>query len=506
MKPAALDVWRLGAGAVCGLVLVSLLVPALSALNGASGPMGPSLPLLFLMPVLVAAVLGGRLSGAVVAFAAIATWDWFFIPPLHRVTIYNARDILALIVFLAVAVITGHLATNLRSQAREALRRAASAEALYDLSRALIARHEVATVLEALTGRLSEAFGLEGCAVLLPGDSRGAWHTTAARGTLPETWRVESNRTVQAMVTWATTHGEPAGLTEGGVRFLPLRIGERAVGVLQMVHGPRGDPGRDGERLIATFANGAAIALEQARLAEEERAAILARERDAFKTTLLSSVSHDLRTPLAGIKAAASSLLQTDVRWSEEDRRSFAADINVEADRLARFVSNLLDLSRIELGAIAPDRDWDRIDDLIERVLRRIDPVGHPVRLTIPADLPPIFIDSVQIEQVVANLLENAVKYSPGGVPIEIGARFEGETLLFWVADRGPGIARQSRERIFETFYRGGGQTQGTGMGLAIVKGLVTAHGGRVWVEGGPEGGSVFYVALPSGPVPAGPR
>jgi two-component system sensor histidine kinase KdpD len=272
----------------------------------------------------------------------------------------------------------------------------------------------------------------------------------------------------------------------------------------------RPDPER--ERLLTTFANAAAIALEQGRLMQEEQTATLARESDRLKSALLSSVSHDLRTPLAGIKAAASSLLQEDVVWSEEDRHAFLADIDHEADRLTRLVSNLLDLSRIEAGAIKPSLAWEDVDELIERVTRRLAPrlAPHPLVRRIAPDLPQVLLDAVQIEQVLTNLLENAAKYSPPGALITVAARVVadhsgGEELEIAVSDEGAGIPAGEQERIFATFYRvaeGTRGANGTGMGLAIVKGLVEAHSGRVRVESAPGQGSTFSVFLPIGPRP----
>jgi two-component system sensor histidine kinase KdpD len=329
---------------------------------------------------------------------------------------------------------------------------------------------------------------------------------------------------------------------EERAQFLPLRVGAHSVGVLELVHKAGVAPDPERERLLATFANGAALALEQERLVEEERAADIARESDRLKSALLSSVSHDLRTPLAGIKAAASSLLQDDVQWGEEDRRAFIADIDAEADRLTRLVSNLLDLSRIEAGALRPQKDWEDVGELIGRVVQRLEPrlAGRAVELDVPDTLPPVRLDAVQMEQVLTNLLENAVKYSPPGSPIEVKAQVSpantgvkegpvgrpdvaprgvaqsvshhappaGTMLLISVTDHGLGIAPSEQERVFDKFYRvasTASRASGTGMGLAIVKGLVEGHGGQVTVESVPGRGSTFTVSLPIEPVEPGP-
>lgn len=507
------------------LLLVVLLVPVLNIWHGAAGPLGPSIPLFFLVPVLLASAVSGRRAGVLVSIVAIAVWDWYFISPLYTITIYYPRDVLALIVFLVVALLVGQLSTAARYRAEEALQRARSSEALYDLSLALIARSDLAGVLPTLTQRLRETFNLASCAVLLPDDRGGGWHTAAVAGQMPTALAVEGNRNVAAVAGWVNEHGQPSGLGQLGdekrrgsqivgfqmrrrrAQFLPLRVGGRAIGVLELVFKDNTPHDAGREHLLETFANGAAIALEQERLAREEQAAALARESDRLKSALLSSVSHDLRTPLAGIKAAASSLLQQDVQWSEEDRESFISDIDTEADRLTRLVSNLLDLSRIEAGAMRPDREWEDVGELIDRVTRRLEPrlAGRPIVRDVSETLPAVRLDAVQIEQVLTNLLENAAKYAEPGTPIIVGARVENgpggaHDLYLSVADRGEGIPRAEQGRVFDKFYRLEGSRRrvgGTGMGLAIVKGLVEAHGGHVTVESTPGQGSTFTAILP---------
>ena len=512
-----------------GLALIVLMAPLLNLLGGADGPLGPSIPLFFLAPVLLASAMGGRRAGVLVSVVAIVVWDWYFIHPLYTVTIASPRDVLALIVFLAVALLVGQLATAVRTRAEEALRRARSSEALYDLSMALIAHTNLTAVLPTLTERLRTTFDLEACAIVLPDAQGGGWRTVAVAGPLPPELRSEESKDVAAVVGFVKAEGRASGLGHVGgtagraghsrifrpragdarAQFLPLRVGAHPVGVLELVHKAGVVHDQERERLLVTFANGAAIALEQERLGREEQAATLARESDRLKSVLLSSVSHDLRTPLAGIKAAASSLLQDDVQWSEEDRRAFITDIDSEADRLTRLVSNLLDLSRIEAGALQPQKDWEDVGELIERVLRRLEPrlAGHVVLRDIPGGLPPVRLDAVQIEQVMTNSLENAAKYSPPATPITVAVGMiesQGKRALrVTVSDQGVGIPPVEQERVFDKFYRVTGASRyasGTGMGLAIVKGLVAGHGGHVAVFSAPGEGSTFTVDLPIEP------
>jgi two-component system sensor histidine kinase KdpD len=226
---------------------------------------------------------------------------------------------------------------------------------------------------------------------------------------------------------------------------------------------------------------------------------------DALRAALLSSVSHDLRTPLASIKAAASSLLQEDVQWDEEAQRGFARAIEREADHLNHLVSNLLDMSRIENGALKPEKELYPIDELIRDVVDRLHPLlqGRAVHTHVPADLPPAEFDYLQMDQVLTNLIENAVRYTPPESPIDVYAERQDSHIVISVADRGPGIPTADLERVFDKFYRvlpKKGTTKhptGSGLGLAVSKGLVEAHGGQIWAKQREGGGTVFSLTLP---------
>src|SRR5579884_1373267 len=503
-----------------GLILVVTLVPILQAFHGSHGPLGPAIPLFFLAPVLVASTLGGRLAGGIVAVASTLDWDWFFIPPLYRITVATPRDLLALVVFLGVALLTGQLSTTVRTAAREAQGRARTTEALYELSVALIGRSDLLETLSSITSRLRETFDLEACAVLLPQGESG-WKTVGVAGRLPDRFNPQLSRDVSASARWAVSTGRPCGLGEpelqtgirrsevrgrSEARLMPLRVGSRSTAVLELVQRPGSRMDESREQLLMTLANGLALALEQEPMAEEERGATIALESDRLKSALLSSVSHDLRTPLAGIKAAASSLLQKDVQWTDEDREGFLVDINTEVDRLTRLISNLLDLSRIEAGVLRPSKDREDVAELVRSVVHRLRPVlsGHDTEVDAPGDLPMVLMDSVQIDQVITNLLENAARYSPPGAPIkvELSSNLDRGEVAVSVVDVGSGIPAHLQDRIFDKFYRVSSPTQpanvrGTGMGLAIAKGLAEAHGGSIAVESTPGHGSRFTLTLP---------
>lgn len=500
-----------------GLVIVAALVPIINAFDGPHGALAKSIPLLFLVPVVLSSTLGGRLTGIVVGLAATLAWDWFFVPPYYQITVASPTYFIGLLVFFLVAVITGQLATSVRNAALGASQRARSAEALYGLSVGLISRRDVMTTLPPLAEGIQETFDLEACAVLLP-DPKG-WTTVTHAGKLGDRFRVERSRDVAACATWVAQHGSATAfeastanaafvpspaLSHSRVRFLPLQVGTRSAGVLELVQRVGMTLDGEQERLLSTLTNGVALALEHDRLADEEQQALLAKESDRLKSVLLSSVSHDLRTPLAGIKASVSSLLQRDVRWSEADRDGFLEDIDSEVDRLTRLVANLLDLSRIDAGALHPQRDWEDLGEVVSRTAERLQPhiEDHELIVRVPPEPARAEVDAVHIEEVLSNLIDNAAKYGPADTPIEVVTELvvgPPVTIRLTVSDRGEAIPLAQRGTIFDKFYRLANsdvKSKGTGLGLAIVKGLVEANGGAVTIEDA-RPGNRFVVTFP---------
>jgi two-component system sensor histidine kinase KdpD len=306
------------------------------------------------------------------------------------------------------------------------------------------------------------------------------------------------------------------GITRQYVRIIPLKIGQRVVGVVRLLmeENPQRfaidrSLGLERERpgsytaFFWTFLDQAASIIERARLHRENLQVEVLQRTDALRAALLSSISHDLRTPLSSIKASATSLLQEDVQWDEEARRSFALAIEREADRLNRLVGNLLDMSRIEGGALKPEKEWYPIDELILDVLDRMRSLlqDREVRTVLPENLPPVQLDYLQMDQVLTNLIENAVRYTPPGSPLEICVEAVDGYMMISIADYGPGIPASDEERIFDKFYRVLGTRRkgigGSGLGLAVCRGLVEAHGGRIWVENRAGGGALFRFTLP---------
>ena len=523
-----------GALLVTGIIYVFQLYPRI-----------PNISILYLLIILTLASTRGLYAAIVASVVAFLSFDFFLTQPLYTFTIFKVEEWLALFIFLVTAIITGQLASALRERAEQARRREYETRVLYELVRDTNREENVERQLQIIARAVVDVFsswGVRDCAILLP-DSDGKLKLQASAlqkveqvGLLPDeiataSWVMSQSQTAelhdvlltprasdgytQRVVVRSTNVKHPV---RRYVRMVPLKLGQRVVGVLRL--SLEDDPrlfnverslGVDRERSLPrtaffwAFVDQAASVIERERLRRETLKVEVLRRTDALRAALLSSVSHDLRTPLSSIKAAASSLLQEDVQWDDEARHSFALAIVREADRLNRLVANLLDMSRIEGDALKPEKEWYPIDELIHDVVDRMQPVlqGHVVHTDLPADLPPVKLDYLQIDQVLTNLLENAARYTPAGSPIDIGVRLDGEYMLISVADRGPGIPAADMERVFDKFYRvmetqtKATRTTGSGLGLAVCKGLVEAHGGRIWVENRQGGGAIFQFTLP---------
>jgi two-component system sensor histidine kinase KdpD len=465
---------------------------------------GAQLAILYLLPVLAAASVGGRGPALTAAVLSFLTYNYAFVEPVFTLAIRDPGEWPTLLVFLFTALVAGQLAATLRLRAEEARARAGLLADLYGLTQALITDRDAADLLALIAAQVVVTFRVRECAILLP-DATGRL-TVRARsvsGVLGVGGRHE-DEAEDAPRTIDQASAAPA--PPGTALFVPLLAGARRVGLMRVVHDEGAAPDEERRRLLPTFAAGAALAIERGLLAEATaRAATLARS-DALKSTLLSAVSHELRTPLAAIKGSVSSLLEdeTIVRWDPAQRREFLLTIDEETDRLTRLVADLLDLSRIEAGVLRPRREPYALDELLWATIARLAPdVATRVQLRIPADLPLVPLDPLLMDRVVGNLLENALKYSPPAAPVTLTVRHRDDTVELVVADRGPGVAPDERERIFERFHRAAPTRAitGLGLGLALSRALVEAHGGRIRVEGAMGGGAAFIVALPVQPL-----
>lgn len=477
--------------------------------------------LLFIIVSFVLGVTLGSGPATVGALLAFLVLDFVFIPPYYSFTIADTGHVLGLFVYLGVALISSQLVARLRSRTEEAIQQSERTTLLYDLNRSLVADVTIDQLLSSIVKSVVDVYGSAGSRIVVAEEDdrlevRARW-PTAMEATL--------DREGQTMALWAIEHQSPAGLSDEGRRirlphgstrpsgrvfqrrmqdmlYVPITASNKAIGVLEIAGKPGG--GRftaDDEGILTSFADQAALAMQRALLAEEVTRAGALEQANELKSALLAAVSHDLRTPLAGIKASASTLLDTSVDWSAEARGELLTAIDEETDRLTLMVSNLLDLSRIEGGALKPDRDWHDIAELIHDVVRRIARQAgeRTIEVDVADDLPVVFMDYIEIAQVLVNLVGNAINYSPNGSVITITAETAGNDLVVRVRDRGSGIPSASLPHIFTTFYRvrEHGPVAGSGIGLSICKGLVEAHGGRIWAESRVGEGTTMSFTLP---------
>ena len=483
-----------------------------------------NLGLIYLILVIVISLIARRWVSAGAAVVAFVLFDVFFILPYYTLVVARTDQLLGLGVFLGVAVVISQLVYLVRRRTLEALRHGRQMEMLYELSRALIADVDLDSMLVSIVERVVLVFGVRSCAIVTLDDNSQPI-IRVSRGAPPDV----SLRDEEALLRWVIEQRQPAGVGSHtgrivrphgsrttrriitprrqahAVLYIPIAIGNRVLGGLRVAGAAEGMGfTHEDQQQLSLFANQAALSIERIRLTEEAtRAEVLSRS-DKLKSALLSAVSHDLRTPLAAIKASATSMLQEDIDWTPEDRRDLLQTIDEEADRLARIVSNLLDLSRIEAGVLRPDRDWNEVAEVVsDAVVRTLSLTqGREVTVDIADDLPLVRLDYVEISQVLVNLIENAVKYSPSGQPVDIEVRRYAEEIEVSIADRGDGIPAGQESEIFSPFSRlgNGSGASGTGIGLAICKGIIEAHGGRIWVSRRADGGSVFRFTLPVEP------
>ncbi|MFL5758466.1 MAG: ATP-binding protein [Thermomicrobiales bacterium] len=480
--------------------------------------------LIYLLLCFAVALIAGARPAALAALLSFVVFDFFFIPPYHTFSVAQAKGILALFVYLVVAAVTGQLVARIRERTAEVERESKRTSLLYELNAALVGNASLDQILNSIAERVVSAYGAAAGRILIPDES----DQLQVRARYPALVSSMVDRQGLAIARWAMDHRaparqrstderrrifQPAGLAAAtsprqprqDALFLPIATADRVIGVLQ-VDGKPGGGSFDAadEQLLASFANQAAIALEQGRLADDAAKAAVLAQSDELKSSLLVGVSHDLRTPLATIKAATTSLLDSAVEWSQEERDDLLHAIDEETDRLSLVVGNLLDLTRIEGGVLRPDKAWYDVPELIEDVAGRLAPRAvasdHQIHTEVAPDLPLIECDYVEIAQVLMNLGDNALKFSPPGACVCLRAQAKTDAILFEVEDNGKGIAPRHLPHLFDRFYRvdTAHRAPGLGVGLSIAKGLVEAHGGRIWVTSEIERGTTFHFSLPA--------
>jgi two-component system, OmpR family, sensor histidine kinase KdpD len=433
-------------------------VAALSAVTGtifALRPVAPvvSLGVLYLLAVLPVAIFWGHRYSLPVAVASMLAFNFFFLAPVHTFRLRDSENWVALAVYLTTAVVVSELAARGRRRADDAEQRRREAAFAAEVSAALLEATPVQARLTEIGSRVAAVLGTR----------------------------------------WARIELDSVRRADPGETAHPLAVGGRRVGTVFLAAAEHPDPVVL-ERVLASLAALLAYAADRERLGRKAVEAEALRRSDAVKTTILRTLSHDLRSPLTAIRAAAE-LLHGGV--SAGERAELVATVRAEAERLSRLVANVLDLSRLEARAATPRPELWTADGLVARALESLGPAGERVDVELPADSPPVSVDPAQIERALVNLLENALKLSPEEerVRVEVEAA-EGEVVLH-VRDRGPGISPRLVDRIFDAFERGSPTGGGTGLGLAIARGFVQANGGRLWVESEPGEGASFAIAFP---------
>jgi two-component system sensor histidine kinase KdpD len=458
-----------------------------------------NLVMLYLAAVVICAIFLGRGPAMLSSGLSVLAFDFFFVPPYLTFVVSDAQYVLTFVGLFLVGLVISNLAARVREQVEAAQRRADELAQLYDLSRDLATAATLDDILLAVLRHVEQTFARE-VIVLLP--ESGSLVARAASPAL----RIDESE--HAVADWVYQHGEPAGrntntLTGARLRYLPLKTAHGVVGVLG-VKGPSDETRHltpEQRRLMEAFASQAALAVERARLGEQARQAQMLQATEKLQTALLNSISHDLRTPLVSITGALSSLDEAGAQLDEAARRSLIENARGEAERLNRLVGNLLDMTRLEAGALRlamePCDVQDVIGAALDQLKDRLD--GRPVQVRVPDDLPLVPMDFVTITQVLVNLLDNALKYSAAATPIEVEAHAAGGHLEVAVADRGIGIPPEDLVRVFDKFYgvQQPGRVSGTGLGLSICKGIVEAHGGFIAAENRVGGGTVITLALP---------
>jgi two-component system sensor histidine kinase KdpD len=459
------------------------------------------LVMVFMLAVIVAAAYLGRGPSITVSFLSVLVYDFFFVPPFLTFAVSDTQHLLTFVGLFGVGLVISQLTARVRDQAEVARRRETETATLYALSRDLSIAEGLEEIVRSVTENIAQTFGREVIVFLPEGEEHPALKPFAPN----PNFELDANE--RAVAVWAYQHGQQAGrgtdtLAASEARYLPLKTSKGVVGVLGVRPKDSGENlTPDQRRLLETFASQAALAIERARLAEQARFAQLLQAAERLQTALLNSISHDLRTPLVSVTGALSSLAEGGPAMDREIRQSLVETALEEADRMNRLVGNLLNMTRLEAGALQVVRQPGDVQDAIGTALGNLGGrlADHQVAVNVPEDTPLVPMDFVLIVQVLVNLIDNSLKYSPAGSLIEIQAQPVDGMVQVQVSDRGVGVPAGDLENIFDKFYRvqRPESISGTGLGLSISKGIVEAHGGRIWAENRPGGGTTVSFTLP---------
>ncbi|MBV9206382.1 MAG: DUF4118 domain-containing protein, partial [Actinobacteria bacterium] len=464
--------------AALSLVLTVVLASLRSHLNLTSDV------LMFLVAVIVVALVGGFAPAVLAAVAGSLLLNYYFIPPIHKLTIAEANNALALAVFVAVALLVSRVVDIAARRTTQAARANAESELLTTTAGSVLRGQQG---LSALLDRIREAFGMDSVTLLecaSPDGQQPAGTSVGRVRSMSAGWHVVAS-CGEPVVTRPDEADVEVPVTDGlslALRGRPLPAADR--------------------RVLGAFASYAAVALDQQRLAAEAEAAKPIAAADRMRTALLAAVSHDLRTPLASAKAAVTSLRSADVHWAAEDHDELLATADESLDRLSHLVGNLLDMSRLQAGALSLFPRPAGLEEIVSRALDTLEPAAQGITVDIPESLPEVNVDPAILERVIVNLTENALRYSPPGRPPLLTASALGDRVELRVVDRGPGITEKDRDRMFVPFQRLGDtdNTTGVGLGLALSRGLTEAMGGTLSADDTPGGGLTMTVSLPAVP------
>jgi two-component system sensor histidine kinase KdpD len=463
-----------------------------------------NLIMVYLLGVVFIAARYGRGPSSLASFLSVAAFDFFFIPPYFTFHIGAVQYLLTFAVMLIVSLLISGFTVRTRQQAEIARQNERRTAILYALSRDLATQRKLDDLARVTLQHVREIFGGQAAAFIQRPNGDLMLHRD------PYT-SFDLDPKDAGVVQWVFEHSERAGMgtnTLPGANglFLPLIGVKKPIGVLIVRPAQEGclfDP--DQIHLLEMLGHQMALAITRVLLAAEAQQAHVQAETERTRNAILSAVSHDFRTPLATITGAASGLLEEKGTLDTTTRQELVRAIYDEAHRLDRLVKNLLEMMRLEAGAVQLKKEWHPFDEIVGATLSRLEGrlTGHTVETHFPPDLPLVHLDAVLMEQVLINLLDNALKYAPPSTSIELSASVSDQTFLFEIADRGPGIPPGDEERIFDKFYRAGPAREGgVGLGLTICRGIIAAHGGHVWAENRPEGGTVFRFTLPLEGIP----
>ena len=492
--------------AVASLAVATLVIALLRAAVHATFP-AP----IYLLAVLVVGMRYATWPAVASSVAAFILYDFLFVQPLYTFTINSPDEWINLILLLAVSVAIGRLVAIQTQRAADAAARAREAEGLHSVTSVLAATSTVDDAAPVVVKRLCEVTAMDRVWVGLGSDpvSERVLADTAPGDLRPIAgWQVVLQRGPDDEMYWRRAHvPRMPGRTRATLHRVRIEAAGQPIGSLWAVraHG-EAEPDRSETRILSAAADQLGQAIMRDRLAGEATTAQIARESEALKTALIDSVSHDLRTPLATIRAAAGSMLDRSITWSGEEQRDAFETIDAEAERMGRLVRNLLDLSRIEGGALKPELELRDLNDLVRQATARVAPGGKTIRVVAPDEPLTVRVDEVFFGQIVANLLENAVRY--GGDTIEICLdRAESGTVELSVQDDGPGVPAASLPRLFDKFYQVPGERSksrhGMGIGLTVVAGLARSMGGTVRADKSDLGGLRIQIAFPAAALPA---